>query len=96
MNTDLLKLIGTVVGVIVSGPLVFALVRAAMFIGGAMKVQEAIAGTMREMQRTLENHGSRITVIETERETEWRLGEERRQRRRRESDRGGDFPNGGT
>lgn len=90
MNADVLKTIGSVLGLLIAAPLLLVVIRAFIYLGGAIKVQEQLSTTLERVSSRLDDHGVRILRIETERETEQRLAEERRHFRRRAADRGED------
>lgn len=72
MNSDILKTAGAIIGLLVSGPFVYACIRAAMFFGAMDRTvaalqtaTEGLSSTVDGLRTVLGDHGERIAAVET-------------------------------
>lgn len=73
MNADFLKAAGMVIGLLVSGPFIYACIKAAAFFGGMNSTIRGLQSAVDRLNETVDslrtqlgNHGERLSATETE------------------------------
>ncbi len=66
MPPEMLRGFGLVLGLVVSGPLALACLRAASFFGSFKTTVEQIGENLKALSSTVSDHAERIPVLETE------------------------------